>query len=164
MSGRDRLAQELCYLLPAFQRLRFFRFLGSVLCPFRHALRKIPRKLRRRDGNREPVPYVIHVQTIPLGPASANIQDFCTKPGSFSDNSLRRISRDSGIIWSAAGPLKREDSTKPERSGSLRKDVLVLAITDNQHPLAATLTHHEFEPVISGIDRDERDRPIVILS
>src|SRR5207253_2784889 len=50
------------------------------------------------------------------------------------------------------------------RSGSLRKDVLVLAISYDQHPLAGAFTHHEFEPVIPGIDRDERDRAIVILS
>ena len=33
----------------------------------------------------------------------------------------------------------------PARSGSLRKDILVLAITNDRHPLVGTFTHHEFE-------------------
>ncbi len=41
------------------------------------------------------------------------------------------------------------------RSGSLGKDVLVLAIPYNQHPLASALTYHEFKRCIRGVDRDK---------
>lgn len=41
------------------------------------------------------------------------------------------------------------------RSGGLRKDVLVLAIADDQYTLAGTVTHHEFEAVGAGIDGEE---------
>src|SRR5882757_7039075 len=48
-------------------------------------------------------------------------------------------------------------------SGSLRKDVLMLAISYDQHSLADAFTYYEFESVIGGIDRDERNRAIVIF-
>ncbi len=44
-----------------------------------------------------------------------------------------------------------------ERSlwSNFRKDVLMLAIADDQRPLSGTFIHHEFEPGIGGIYRDE---------
>src|ERR1700691_1007232 len=50
------------------------------------------------------------------------------------------------------------------RSSRFRKNVLVLTIPDDQHPLPTTFTLYEFEPVIGGIDGDERDGTVVILS
>src|SRR5271155_5477812 len=50
------------------------------------------------------------------------------------------------------------------RSRRLGENVLVLAITDDQHPFPGAFTLHEFKPVVGGIDGDERDRAIVILS
>src|SRR5260370_12578138 len=50
------------------------------------------------------------------------------------------------------------------QSGSLREDVLMLAVTDDEHALAGTFTHDEFESVVGGIYGDERDRAIIILS
>src|ERR1700677_3021338 len=50
------------------------------------------------------------------------------------------------------------------RSSRFHENVLVLSITDDQHPLPATFTLYEFEPVVGGIDGDERDGAVVILS
>jgi len=42
--------------------------------------------------------------------------------------------------------VPHEEFAEPARSGGLRKNVLVLAIADDQYPLAAAFTHHKFEP------------------
>jgi hypothetical protein len=42
------------------------------------------------------------------------------------------------------------NATESEPSGNLGKDVLVLAIADNQYPLARTFAHHEFESSVPG--------------
>src|SRR5260370_33878925 len=50
------------------------------------------------------------------------------------------------------------------QSGSLREDVLMLAVRDDEHALAGTFTHDEFESLVGGIYGDERDRAIIIFS
>src|ERR1035438_10634504 len=69
--------------------------------------------------------------------------------------------------WSERGETRartRGTSNCPARSSNLGKDVLVLAIAYDQHPLAGAFSHHEFEPAIGGVDRDELGRTVVIRS
>src|SRR6202521_6312716 len=40
----------------------------------------------------------------------------------------------------------------------------MLAVTDDQHALAGTFTHHEFETSIGGIYGDEGDGAVIIFS
>src|SRR5208282_3438775 len=69
------------------------------------------------------------------------------------------------MAWSERGETRartRDTRNCPARSGNFGKDVLVLAIAYDQHPLAGAFSHHEFEPAMGGIDRDERGRTVVI--
>src|SRR5437016_2804282 len=49
------------------------------------------------------------------------------------------------------------------RSGCLGEPVLVLPVADDQCALALALRHHELEPEIRWIRRDERGRPVIVL-
>src|SRR5208282_6390213 len=75
------------------------------------------------------------------------------------------IPRQRRMAWSERGETRartRDTRNCPARSGNFGKDVLVLAIAYDQHPLAGAFSHHEFEPAMGGIDRDERGRTVVI--
>ncbi len=53
--------------------------------------------------------------------------------------------------------------TTHKSSGALGKHVLVLPVTDDQHALAGTFTHHELKSCIRRINRDKRRCPVVVL-
>jgi len=83
---------------------------------------------------------------------------------------LEQVDRVQTIFFDKTGTLTHGEPVVTgvvPLAGTESEEVLRLCASLEQyskHPLAGAFTHHEFEPVIPGIDRDKRDRAIVILS